>query len=91
MLLEGVQQTSIESYLSLHPKELGARQMAVLLCLKTHGAVCNREISSVLGKPINTITPRIKELRDMGLVERADLGYDSETRRHVILWRVVSL
>ena len=66
--MNDIQITSLEAYAKqVHPN-LGSRQALVLQYLRSAGAHTNAEISQALDKPINTITPRIKELRTQGLV-----------------------
>ena len=61
-------------------------QGLVLDVLKT-GDYNNREIAEKLNKPINSITPRTKELRAKGLVGKIGYKKDDKTNRKTILWR----
>ena len=70
-------------------QELGIKQKCVLLCLMNDGAANNRVISTRLRWPINTVTPRVKELRDLGLVRARESVVDSVTRRSAIVWEAV--
>jgi predicted transcriptional regulator len=78
-----VRATSIEAYRDL--KDLGDRQRQVLNAL-TFRDMSNLEISKVLGLPINAITPRVKELRDLGLVVEAGRKRCPYTGRSVTVW-----
>lgn len=62
--------TSIEAYEKIKPT-IGKRQREVLELLMRVGALNNTEISQWLNLPVNRITPRVKELREKGLVEEA--------------------
>lgn len=62
-----VQVTSIISYYSIL-NELGRRQKEVLLCLKHYQPANNLMLAKALGLPINSVTGRMKELRDAGIV-----------------------
>ena len=84
---KGVQPTSIESF-KLLQESIHPHQKIVLKALTELGRASNKQISNALGWPINTITPRVKELRDMGLVDYASEQYDSKTQRHEIVWSV---
>lgn len=80
--------TSLISYRSLSPKGLGRRQSTVLAFLIRHGPMSNKQLSEATGWPINTITPRVGELRKLGLVELAGLQYDQNTNRAESVWKV---
>lgn len=82
-----VQQTSIDSYIELLPS-LGKRQIEVLRAIRDSDGLNNREISIVLNLPINSITPRVKELRIKGLVKESGKITDKVTNRKTITWRV---
>lgn len=82
------QRTSLEAYKILEP-ELGDRQQLVLTVINSQPNISNHEISNMLGIPINSITPRVYELRDMGLVVCSGHKIDSITKRNVMTWNVV--
>lgn len=64
-----MQDTSLDAYLEKVYPDLGHRQAVVLHYLRNAGgAHTNAEIASALSVPINQITPRIHELRKVGLV-----------------------
>lgn len=63
------------------------RQHALLLTyLRRNGRTSNREMSTDLGLPINVITPRNKELRDLGYIVPSRKIYDKITNRTVQTW-----
>lgn len=80
------QETSIKAYLSI-VSGLGKRQRLVYTTIQRYQPISNKAISSKLRIPINCITPRVKELRDMLLVEEDSQGYCEKTRRLEIKWR----
>ncbi len=82
-----IQITSLEAYQSV-ADDLGRRQREVLTILRTIGPATNRQISAATRREINTITPRIKELREKGLVVASGSKID-DTGRRAILWQVV--
>lgn len=84
-----MQDTSLEAYWNEIAPSLGTRQKEVLSVLSAGGSWSNNEIAEKLGKPINTITPRIFELRKAGLVEEAGKRLCGVTSRKVIAWRRV--
>ena len=68
-----IQETSLMAYEGIKIK-LGQRQRQVLSLLEgSKEPLANREIAHALGREINSITPRVKELRDLGLVEKKSL------------------
>jgi len=86
---DGIAETSMESYQALTKDDLGKRQCIVFEVLAAHPNRSNRELAELLNWPINTITPRIKELREMGAVARFGLKYDAVTNRNVMTWVTV--
>jgi DNA-binding MarR family transcriptional regulator len=86
-----LQQTSLDSYEALiRDRSLGDRQKAVLLCLREEGPANNRLLAFRLNKPINTVTPRVLELRERGLVAEAFRQRDQATGMTTIFWRAVT-
>jgi hypothetical protein len=86
---KGVQDTSIASYYSFTPQDLERSQFEVYNFLREKGPMCNREISVQMPKPINAVTARIKELREMGIVYEYGKKFDSVTNRNVTNWMAV--
>lgn len=85
-----IQQTSLNAYQDLvRSEDIGLKQKVVLLCLMNDGPANNRVISVRCRMPINTVTPRVKELRDIGLVRARESSVDSVTRRSAIVWEAV--
>ena len=82
-----IQKTSITAYNEIKPK-LGQMQQIVLNVISGAPNISNLEIARSLGWPINSVTPRVKELRDMDLVEDAGLKRDPQTLRTVHGWKV---
>ena len=65
-----IQDTSLHAY-ALATQNLGAKQKQVLDALRFFPDATNAEIAARLGWPINRVTPRMKELREQGLVLHA--------------------
>lgn len=82
-----VQQTSLKAYTEIY-EQLGERQQQVYATLKKYGNLNNKEISAFLHVPINCITPRIKELRDKGLVEQKGTKICPKSLKVVNVWGV---
>jgi len=72
-------------------KSLGEKQVKVYNKIKSLGRpVNNRMLSELMDWPINRVTPRVLELRELGLVEEAYTAQDTETKRQSIYWRAVT-
>ena len=82
-----VQPTSIEAYHSIKDT-LSKSQADVLEALIRLGPSTNRYLSKCIGKEINTVTPRIKELRDRKLVKQTGTTIDI-TGRRAIVWAAI--
>ena len=63
-----MQSTSIEAYNGIAHKIGNNQRIIIKLLLRAKRPVTNREIAEELDWPINTITPRVRELADMGIV-----------------------
>jgi len=85
--MPGVAETSRLAYYSIRC-ELDSRKTEVFGVIDDSPGFCNREIAFVLGLPINSVTPRVKELRDLGLVVCSGVKVDSMTGRSVKTWKV---
>jgi len=82
-----VQQTSLSAYEEIKSK-LGKRQAEVMSLLSaSEYPLANREIAKILNREINTITPRVKELRELGLVESFGIKIING-RRNLAWWPV---
>lgn len=86
-----VQTTSLFAYRTEIVPTIGTRQRVVYDEIMRHKDVTNTEISHFLGFPINTVTPRVNELRKAGLVCESVKRPCRITGRTVIAWKVVNL
>lgn len=84
-----MQQTSLRVWDTEVKAARGKNQIKVYNVLKEHSALCNRQLASLLDWPINSVTPRVQELREADMVEEAFRGKDPQTNRTVIYWQVV--
>jgi len=80
-----VQPTSLEAYTEML-FELGERQQTILETIKQYPNVSNHDLARILQWEINTVTPRVKELRDMGYVMENGDKTDRLTGRRVMKW-----
>jgi len=83
-----IQKTSLEAYQVLIP-DLGNQQETVYNTITEHPDSCNHELAKLLGWEINRVTPRVKELRDKGLVVCTHTKIDNSTNRSVMCWKTV--
>lgn len=85
-----IRDTSLSTYrLEVEPT-LGERQKAVYELLANAGEnLTNSEIAGRLNWPINTVTPRIFELRKAGMVMEDEKRECRVTGRTCYAWRVV--
>ena len=81
-----VQPTSLLAYLDISD-ELGDRQKEVLACFRRIQPASNTMISNFLCLPINSIVPRIFELRKKKLVVESHRDTCQFTKRKVIFWK----
>jgi hypothetical protein len=81
-----VQITSREAYWRLIP-ELSDKQKEVYKIIRANKAINNTMISKKLSAPINSITPRTHELRELGLVTEAFKAICPHTKRRTIFWK----
>lgn len=70
-----------------HSLELGKRQAEVLAVIRDRPGVSNADISLLLNIPINRVTGRVKELRDMDKVIHAGNKPDAATGKTVSVWK----
>ena len=84
---QGMKDTSLMAYIEVHPT-LGDRQARVLSLLERGERLTNMEIAQALGWSINRVTPRVKELRELGLVKLDGYRECSVTGRTACLWTV---
>lgn len=83
-----VQQTSLFAYHGEVKPTLGERQKVIYNALRSRPNFTNTELAEYLNFPINTVTPRVGELRKLGLVRQAGIRTCKITGRTVISWEV---
>lgn len=83
-----VTDTSLLAYQEVR-ETLGERQKLVYEALKYLGEADNLSIARYLNLPINSVTPRIFELRKKKYVGVAKEGLSPVTGRKVIFWKIV--
>ena len=83
-----IQETSLEAYYDIKDK-LGPMHRLILNVIKMYPNVSNHEISNIINKPINCVTPRVKELRVYGFVVQGSTKVDRKTGKSVMTWVAV--
>lgn len=81
------QQTSLFAWQDVK-QELGERQRVVLECIRNFPKIDNLMIAETLRLPINSVTPRVHELRRLGRVREAGMHKSGLTGRTVMGWEV---
>jgi len=82
-----IRKTSIEAYHSLLPS-LSSRQSLVYNVIKMYPGSSNLDLCRIMDIPINSVTPRVKELRELGLVVCIGTKQDRVTKRSCMVWSV---
>lgn len=82
-----VSDTSLLAYMA-ESYSFSHKQSIVYAFLRGFGPKTNSEIAKGLGWPINTVTPRVKELRTIGIVVDGGIRACGITGRNAHVWRV---
>ncbi len=87
---KNVSETSIEAY---HSLSLGPRQQQIYWALH-QGPMTNRELKEFFKErhleiDLCSITGRVKELRELGLVELKTIKVSSETEKKNKVWGII--
>lgn len=83
------QETSRIAYAQNVIPTLGTRQLTVYEALKSRENFTNSELAGYLDWSINTVTPRVHELRKMKLVEEDYKRPCRVTGRTAIAWKII--
>lgn len=82
-----IRDTSRTAYLNEVAPTLGARQVTVLEAFEnTDLDLTNMELANKLEWSINRVTPRVKELRDLGIICASQLRACKQTGRMAHTW-----
>lgn len=82
-----IQQTSIRAFREIS-EEINDRQAKVYNTIALMPKINNTEIAKYLKKPINTITPRVHELRKKGLIKQAGTKKCPITNKTTMAWEI---
>jgi len=82
-----IQPTSLQAYFGEVVPSLGNRQKIVIEAFLTN-TFTNAELGKYLGWPINTVTPRVKELRDKGYLVEDCVRPCKVTGRNAKVWKL---
>jgi len=84
-----IQETSLMAYLEIVPS-IGAKQRVVFDAICSHNGITNMELATELGWSINRVTPRVHELRKIGLVKLKEKRNCNITGRLAMSWEKAS-
>jgi len=82
-----IQSTSLEAYFDIMPT-LSKKQNMVYNIIKLYPGVSNLDISRMLGWAINSVTPRVYELREFNLVTFSHKKRDRITDKTCRCWKI---
>ena len=90
--MSNMQTTSLDAYLTMVIKGLATSQSAVIGVFKHYPteAFTNAELALMLGWSINRVTPRVLELRKLGILEEHEKRFsamDHKSKRS-IAWKI---
>jgi DNA-binding MarR family transcriptional regulator len=80
-----IQDTTLEAYKIIEP-ELGNLQHEIYNVIISNPGMSNHDLARFLHWEINRVTPRVKELRDKGLVICGGTKTDRITHKEVMTW-----
>lgn len=84
----GIRDTSLQAYQEIE-KDLCDKKRQVVRTIRNLGRpACNAELADLLSWPINCITPRVKELRDNGILIDVGKKPGPPAGRMVHYWRL---
>ena len=84
-----IQETSLMAYLEIVPS-IGAKQKVVFNAICSHNGITNMELAAELRWSINRVTPRVHELRRIGLVKLKEKRNCNITGRLAMAWEKAS-
>jgi predicted transcriptional regulator len=84
-----IAQTSILSFYSLDHAKVNTLQREIYNLIKKDKTLSNRDIATILGLEICTVTGRVNELCEMGLIVSWAVKKDLRTNRTVKIWKAV--
>lgn len=80
-----IESTTLEAFKIIQPS-LGELQQTVYDVISNYPGMSNHDIARFLHWEINRVTPRVKELRDMGVVIMSHYKKDHITNKRVMCW-----
>jgi hypothetical protein len=84
-----IRDTSLKAYQEITADLCDKQQAVIKAVVSFSRPVCNAELAAKLDWPINCITPRVKELRDRGILADAGKKPGPPAGRQVHHWRLL--
>lgn len=86
-----IQSTTLIAYFGEILPDLGRRQAEVLEAFLKKENFTNAELAHFMGRPINTIVPRVFELRQKDLVEEEKIRICAVTGQKAKAWKIKTI
>jgi DNA-binding MarR family transcriptional regulator len=77
-----IQQTSMMAYLTDVKPKLNQKQHAVYRAIEEYGPITNKQLAEAMDLPVNTITPRVLELRQKNHIISCYVAEDGGRKAH---------
>ena len=84
----GVRDTSIDAFNKIVDSLPLSRLLVFRAIQSIGGKATNSQLRRVLGWEINRITPRVQELRKLGILRYSGKHLDNETKKEVCQWEI---
>jgi DNA-binding MarR family transcriptional regulator len=77
-----IQQTSMMAFLTDVKPKLNQKQHEVYRAIEQYGPITNKQLAEVMNRPVNTITPRVLELRQKRHIVSCYIAEDGGRKAH---------
>jgi DNA-binding MarR family transcriptional regulator len=77
-----ITQTSLAAYLTDVKPKLNQKQHEVYRAIEEYGPITNKQLAEVMNRPVNTITPRVLELRQKRHIVSCFIAEDGGRKAH---------
>jgi len=77
-----IQQTSMLAFLTDVKPKLNQKQHEVYRAIQEYGPITNKQLAEVMKRPVNTVTPRVLELRQKKHIISCFIAEDGGRKAH---------